>query len=343
MFHRYGITAKILDFQGPILEPDTMRAFGLFLLCLLGMTEPASGNQIRTALSSVLPQVEFVETPLPDVVEFLQGRSREMDPSGAGVNVVIDPAIDPLTTVTLRLSEVSIGVVLICLAEQTDLDYQIDSHAFRLVPFGMGRIAEEELLRRDHSVSSPQAKIARELALGEVEFVDAPVSDVLEFLSLKSYDSSGSGLNLVVDHRIDESLPVRLHLHNAAASTVLWAMAKQTSLEIRVTPYAILIEPPGAKFYREQRIARAEEAARKSLPTRPRGKGYTLGTPPNDPRSPAHPDYVGSNHPDRSKRTNALNNVYKWAGGKWTFVRYGDGADDEGGLETGTLGDRRTD
>ncbi|MEM1441337.1 MAG: hypothetical protein AAGF67_03280 [Verrucomicrobiota bacterium] len=308
-------------------------------LSLFGGT--VKGDQVRAALSPVLPQVEFEETPILSAVEFLKGRSREHDPKKVGVNIVIDPSVDPATTVNLRLSEVSIGVILICLAEQADLDYRVDRFAFRILPFGEGELAEKELQQTDHASSSPQAKLARELTFAQIGFADAPVVDVLEFLSQSSREKGGQGLNLVMDHRIDQNLPVTFDLKDAAASTVLWAISKQTALEIRIEPYAILIEPPGSEFYREQRIERAREEARKGVKSRPRGRGYTLGTPPDDPRSPAHPDYVGSAHPDKSKRTNALNNVYKWVGGKWTFVRYGDGQAKESGLTTGSLGETR--
>jgi len=138
------------------------------------------------------------------------------------------------------------------------------------------------------------------------------------------------------------AIPVNLLLRDASASTALSAIAKETSLEIRIEPYAIVMEPPGSKFYRDQRVGRARAAARKGLKAksskvRPLGEDSALGTTPADPRSPAHPDYVGSTHPDRSKRTNAIGNTYKWVGGKWTFVRYQDGKHPEGGLRTGSL------
>ncbi|MEM6916103.1 MAG: hypothetical protein AAF491_06000, partial [Verrucomicrobiota bacterium] len=286
-----------------------MRRHWIFWIGLSLPFVTLKGEQVKTALSPILPEVEFQETPILDAVEFLQRHSREKDPNNAGVNIVIDPSIDLTTTVTLRLSDVSIGVVLICLAEQTDLDYRVDPFAFRILPFGTGELAANELIQADHAASSPQAKRARDLTFDRIGFSEAPVVDVMDYLSRSSRENGGSGLNLVLDHRIDEALPVSFDLQDAAASTVLWAVSKQTSLEIRIEPYAILIEPPGSTFFREQRIERAREEARKGV-SRPRGKGYSLGTPPNDPRSPAHPDYIGSNHPDRSKRTNALNNVY---------------------------------
>ncbi|MDF2377040.1 MAG: hypothetical protein P1U81_12410 [Verrucomicrobiales bacterium] len=59
----------------------------------------------------------------------------------------------------------------------------------------------------------------------------------------------------------------------AAASTALWALTKQTALELRIEPYAIMIEPSGSTFCREQRIELAEEEVRKGMKSRPPGKG----------------------------------------------------------------------
>lgn len=58
----------------------------------------------------------------------------------------------------------------------------------------------------------------------------------------------------------------------AAASTALWALTKQTALELRIEPYAIMIEPSGSTFCREQRIELAEEEVRKGMKSRPPGK-----------------------------------------------------------------------
>ncbi len=322
-----------------------MRSLSALVAFVLILSSSVSGKE-GSPLSIRLDQVEFSDTPLSDAVAYLQQRSVELDPARRGLNLVLDPEVNQSATTSLSLSDVTIGVCLICLVEQVGVDYRKEAHAFMIVPAGKGALAEKELEPRVNYANSEQAARARSLQLTQIEFQEAPLRDVLRFISAKSREvgSLETGLNLVVDHRVDQDLPVTLRLNQVPASSALSYVARVTGIEIRIEPWAIMIEPPGTKFYREARIRQIREEARKKLSlssSRKRGAAPQLGTPPNDPRSPAHPDYVHSADPDVSKRTNALNNVYKWKGGKWSFVRYGSGDVDEGGLETGSLGARR--
>jgi hypothetical protein len=106
-----------------------------------------------------LQQVEFVETPLADAVKYLQQRSAELDPAKRGLNIVVDPEVDLSLTTSPALSDVTIGVCLICLAEQVGIDYRRDAHAFLLVPaengasFGMAQVTRTKVdLRRARPV-----------------------------------------------------------------------------------------------------------------------------------------------------------------------------------------------
>jgi hypothetical protein len=322
-----------------------MRFYQVFILSSFSILLPAA-HAATSPLSLKLQQVEFVETPIADAVKYLQQRSAELDPLKRGLNIVINPKVDLSLATSLALSDVTIGVCLICFVEQAGVDYRKDAHAFMIVPPGEGVLAEKELESKANHANSEQASRARALQLTQIEFKEAPLRDVLGFISAKSREGGvlNTGLNIVVDHQVDQELPVTLRLNQVPASAALSYVARVTGVEIRIEPWAIMIEPPGTKFYREARIRKNQEEARKSIDrnsTRKRGTAPALGTPPEDPRSPAHPDYVHSANPDVSKRTNALNNVYKWSGGKWTFVKYGSGDEDEGGLKTGTLGAKR--
>lgn len=322
-----------------------------WLICPALLFAVAMPCVVRAAdgLSPKLDVVEFSEAPLVEVVDFLRARSQELDPTGRAANIVIDPTVDAEREVTLALGDVSIGLALLCLVEQCGLDYRREPHAFMILPEGTGTIAREELQQQEPAIS-PQVELARSLTFERIEFAEAPVSDVLAFLSAKSRENGGAGLNLVVDHRVDPTLPVSLNVSNVTAAFVLGRVAAATGVEVRAVPWAILVEPPGEEFRRQQKLA--ELARQNRVPYRPPSKRNYLSKTGNtyenqDPRSPTHPDYVHSSHGDVSKRSNALNNVYQWVGGKWTFVRYG-GNDREGGLETGngglqtgTLGEKR--
>ncbi|MFK5920946.1 MAG: hypothetical protein QM496_02105 [Verrucomicrobiota bacterium] len=121
-------------------------------------------------------------------------------------------------------------------------------------------------------------------------------------------------------------MPVTIRLSNVPISGILSAIAELTSLEISIEPHAIFFDPPGTRALHLATIETDQLRKLQARQQRPRTGNehyYKLSVYPNDPRSPVHPDYVKSSNPVIKKRTNAMNNVYKWVNGKWTFVRYG--------------------
>jgi len=309
----------------------------ILLLVVIGII-PLSGK--AAAISAKLDRVEFEDTPLSDAIEYLRIKSRELDAGGAGVNFLIDPEVDLEAPITLHLGDVSIGTAVLCLVDHARLDYRVDNHACLILPAGKGELAKKSPHDPEKAARYAPAIRARDYTMDQVEFAEAPLKDVVKYLSDRFHSDHPSEppLNLVVSSRIDGNIPVTMKMNSAPASRVLYFLSKMTGIEIRIEPYAIFLDPPGT---RQLHLARVEHERKKKMaaqPNRKRGKGYTLGTPPNDPRSPAHPDYVHSAHSQASLRTNALNNVYKWVSGKWTFVRHGSGDTRPSALDTNRSG-----
>jgi len=273
--------------------------------------------------------VDFADTPLAMALEHL---SQNRQDDGPAWNLVYDPAIDRERPVTLRLAQVPVTVAMAYAIDQAGFDYRVDRHAILVVPAGDGELAKKMPLPPEETARFPAATIARDCRLGQVEFVDTPILDVLGYLAERSREvhPRQESLNLVLSREVDPSIPVYLKLQQVAISEVLQRISQITGLEIRIEPHAIFLDAPGASARQPKRTGRSSGRRSSEL----------LGTPPKDPRSPAHPEYVGSNAGDIRTRTNALNNVYKWVNGKWTFVRYGGGDLDENGrrLEIPTLG-----
>ena len=281
-------------------------------------------------LSPSLGQVEIAETTFGEALEYFRVRSRELDPTGTGANIIVAAGVDTEREISLHLSEASIGTALICLIDLAEFDYTLEPHAFVIRPVGKGKLAEKRMKGGKTAGPSVHATRARQLILEQIEFDEAPLSDVLQFIAAKSREKGpGQGINIVVNHVVDPDLPVTLNLKQIPASQVLAYLAQLTGVEIRDEPWAIFIDPPGTQaLYEARRKTRRLELAKNNSGSNnatSRGRGYTMGSPTKDPRSPVHPEYVSSIHPNVSLRSNSLNNVYKWVGGKWTFVRYGSG------------------
>ena len=297
----------------------------LLIACTLAMTGIPSQSVAQE--QPTISTLEFASTPLSEAIQYFRVKSIELNPTGKGINFLIDPRVDQKQLVTLRLRNVPIGSALIYMIDHADLDYKIDSHACVILPKGMGELAKRP--PADTAVTakySPSIK-ARKVILDKVEFSEATIDSVLKFLADLSAEKlgDGSGINLVLSQRVDPQIPVSIIMTNVPLSQLLARIASFTSLEIRIEKHAVFLDPPCTKAALIARLNQDQKRGRGNSARRSNSKGknpYTLGTIPDDPRSPAHPNYVSSGAPI-PKRTNSLNNIYKWVNGKWTFVRYG--------------------
>lgn len=291
---------------------------------------------------------EFQETPLHMAVQSLQ--------TGTGAyNCVFHPEVDREQLVTLRLTNLPRGVALTYVFDQAGYDWKKEGRTLHVLPPHTGEMGDREPLENEQTGRFVNTARAREIIFDSVEFDEAPLRDVVDYIHLRSVESSadGRGVNVIISRRIDAEMPVSFSLRNVPVSAVLLSISQTTGIELRLEEHAVFFDPPGTRAMQLARLETKrlewEKANKPQVNRMHRKRRYNIGTDPKDPRSPAHPDYVHSTHQDVSKRTNALNNVYKWVNGKWTFVRYGskgsgsaiDDWEASGGLRTSTLGEKR--
>lgn len=82
----------------------------------------------------VIAQVDFSEATLGEVMEYLRVRTRDLDPSGKGVDFVNGvPADQPLKPISLNLREVPVEEVLRYVADIAGITYKVEEFAVRLV------------------------------------------------------------------------------------------------------------------------------------------------------------------------------------------------------------------
>lgn len=95
---------------------------------------------IKTKLDKIiLPKVEFSDATLEEAVEFLRIRSRELDteeadPARKGVNIVIDAKAKQDASITMKLTNVPLGVVLEYTSKLAGGAYKITPHAVVITP-----------------------------------------------------------------------------------------------------------------------------------------------------------------------------------------------------------------
>ncbi len=99
--------------------------------------EPSDDDSIRARLTSIIiPDVEFENTPLRDALRFLSQRSKQLDRSGKGVDIIVSADTDNASNlaVTLRLRDVPLGAVLDYVTQSVRMKYRIDQYAVTVVP-----------------------------------------------------------------------------------------------------------------------------------------------------------------------------------------------------------------
>lgn len=110
-----------------------------------GVTDGGSTRLERKMKDIIIPSLEFNGATLGEVVEFLSQKSQELDasevdPLKRGINIVIDtsgaadgadPSRQPLS---VKLTNVPLGVALKYVAQQVGMEYRIDNVAVSVVP-----------------------------------------------------------------------------------------------------------------------------------------------------------------------------------------------------------------
>ena len=101
--------------------------------------KPAQAGSLQEKLRTlILPEVEFAETPLREALVYLTNRSRQLDPSGKGVNIVLRAREESAGSkpVTFTLRGAPLEIVIDYVGRMVGMDYRVDDFAVTLVPTG---------------------------------------------------------------------------------------------------------------------------------------------------------------------------------------------------------------
>lgn len=92
-------------------------------------------DAMKKAASLIAPNLEFEETPLTTIVEYLVEKSREIDAEKKGVNIVLDlPPDVPSPVITLNLQNIPLSEALRYIALASGLELVRDARTLRLQP-----------------------------------------------------------------------------------------------------------------------------------------------------------------------------------------------------------------
>ena len=120
----------------PITSLFIYLAFVFGTSALNGKSGSSSHDLLVQKLKTiVIPEVKFVEAPMPEVLTFLNAAARKYDPQAienpqsAGVNIVLLTRENPSPTVTLDTRNLTLGVLLEFITELTGYVYEVREQA----------------------------------------------------------------------------------------------------------------------------------------------------------------------------------------------------------------------
>ncbi|MDA7922103.1 hypothetical protein N9B73_10130 [Verrucomicrobiales bacterium] len=227
-----------------------MKMFVLFFVT--GFSGPAflSAESYSAPASVVVPTVEFSDTPISDAVEFLVQRSRELDIAESdsqkkGINAVLLGDFED-TRLTLRVSDVPLGVILSLVAELADAKLEI---APEVVMINRGN--SYEAVKRRSGGEPLEAKL-RKIMIPSVDFQGTPLKDALDFLAQRSVEldmgpeGETKGINAVL--KSDQPVAVSLRLHSVSLYTALEMTVRVAGYEMEIREHLVFVSPAGGQL-----------------------------------------------------------------------------------------------
>ena len=100
--------------------------------------------------SIVFPSVDFTDATLQNAVDFLNDRTRQLDPDQVGINFIPRPeALTQAKPITLSLKKVPLGEVLRYVSQLAQVKYKVDQSAVFFVPIAS---STDVLVRRQFNI-----------------------------------------------------------------------------------------------------------------------------------------------------------------------------------------------
>ncbi|MBI5684615.1 MAG: hypothetical protein HZC54_06015 [Verrucomicrobia bacterium] len=209
-------------------------------------SDAPSGAALKAA-KIMVPHVEFQEASLADVAGFLTFKSRELDPDKKGINIIVHaPKEAQAAKITLNLRNVPLLDAVRYASNVAGLKMTTTENALMLGP-------AQELAAgtpRPIAPTGAAAEKAKRIVMPSMEFVEAPLSAVAEFLAAKSreLDPEKVGVNIILQTPSGAKPPaITLALRNIPLLEALSYIAQIANMDLTADGHALRLEPKTAK------------------------------------------------------------------------------------------------
>ena len=239
--------------EGPSFANKVLPSAMMLIVLVVGMAGWAEGAkelsrdaETKEKLeATILPKVEFSDTPLSDALKFLQQRSVEIDPERKGI-VILDTRkrgenfYD--TRITLKLSNVPMMEVLRYTTSLAQLSFSIRDGAVVVEK------VKPDPMRQSPSLGVNEKKL-KEIMIPSVEFNETPLRDALAFLQMRSVeldmatkDPAEKGVNVIFDPEGgDTDALITMRLTNVPIGHAFFYVAELARASLNIEEHAVRI------------------------------------------------------------------------------------------------------
>jgi len=204
----------------------------------------------------IFPKIDFREATLREVADYLVVKSRQLDPKGKGVNIVLrnGRALDE-AKITLSLVNVPLQEVLKYVAALANAEAVEEEFAYVLRPKAAAGEATASTTPKPEPKPIPAAaakekgaawKKAETIILERIDFRSASLEESIDFLRAKAkqLDPDKHGVNLVLHNVAGGDQPkITLSLAKIPLTEALRYVANLANYEIVASDAAILFKP----------------------------------------------------------------------------------------------------
>lgn len=192
---------------------------------------------IKKALAKRI-SFDFVETPLGDVMGFFRGLLK--------VNIVVDPALDRMTAITMKVKDMRTAHALAWVAELAGAKMAIEKG---VVYIAVAEAGKQKELPADNDPDTQKVKKILKTKAISFDFVDTPLRDVVSFMA------ATLDVTIMVDPQVPEGMTVTLKLNDVKAASALHWIAKLSGARLEVRRGAAFLKNArkGPKVKKEKR------------------------------------------------------------------------------------------
>ena len=192
--------------------------------------------------SLIIDRMEFADTPVQPIVNWIRMKSKELDTKGGGINILlkINPQnAESIPLITMDFKNISIGEIIRYVCLNCKLKYEVEEHVVI--------ITDDDSMKDKSVVTAANKDLQKKLAtliVDNMEFEELPVSECFILIVGKSreLDPDKTGVNIFLQvSKASMGKPITMSVSKIPLQSLINSICQATGLDYRIEKYAIAI------------------------------------------------------------------------------------------------------